>query len=129
VVLARSIAGFIAWALAGALCALTLLGAASIGLFVLPFAGLAVALLATRGVPGMWGLGFGIGLLILGLGLADALDGIPQCTGLYLSDPPSPGHPSECESGGLSSTLLIAVGAVTAAGCAVGHVVDPQARA
>jgi hypothetical protein len=48
---------FGAWALAGALCSFAILGAASIGLFVLPLALVAFWLLLRRGASGLETLG------------------------------------------------------------------------
>jgi hypothetical protein len=55
---------FVAWFFAGALCALTVLGAFTIGIFVLPIAGAAIVFLATRrgAVDGIAGLISGLGL-------------------------------------------------------------------
>jgi hypothetical protein len=55
---------FFAWFAAGALCALAVLGALTIGIFVLPIAGALIVFLATRR-----GASVGIGGLISGLGL------------------------------------------------------------
>jgi hypothetical protein len=55
---------FLAWFGAGALCALAVLGALTIGIFVLPIAGAVIVFLATRR-----GATDGIGGLISGLGL------------------------------------------------------------
>ncbi|HEV7524544.1 MAG TPA: hypothetical protein VGP92_06235, partial [Acidimicrobiia bacterium] len=58
---------FVAWLFAGAACALALLSALTIGIFVLPFAGAAVVFLATRrgATDGVAGLISGLGLPVL----------------------------------------------------------------
>lgn len=66
-------AGFAAWALPGVLLTLSVLGAASIGLFVLPVAllSLAVVAWAVRGWPEIAGLLEGAAALGLFVGLAN----------------------------------------------------------
>jgi hypothetical protein len=58
---------FLAWFFAGALCALAVLGALTIGIFVLPIAGVLIVFLATRrhAVDGVAGLISGLGLPVL----------------------------------------------------------------
>jgi hypothetical protein len=60
----------------------------------------------------------GAGFVLVAVGMADQFDGVPTCTG-YVSDPPTPGHPNECESGGPPSVVfwlpgLVAIVAATA---------------
>jgi len=94
-----------AWAAVGAVAAVGVLGAASIGLFVVPVAAVLGAALARRSVPGQEGLLLGVAVALAAVGLADVLDGVSQCTGLGVSGPPRPGRPSECESGGVSPAV------------------------
>ena len=58
---------FVAWFFAGALCALAILGAFTIGIFVLPIAGAVIVFLATRrgATDGIVGLISGLGLPVL----------------------------------------------------------------
>ena len=58
---------FVAWFFAGSLCALAVLGAFTIGIFVLPIAGVAVVFLATRrgATDGIAGLISGLALPVL----------------------------------------------------------------
>ena len=58
---------FAAWVLAGALVVFSLLGAASIGLLILPFAGLAIFLTARRSPNGPEILGAVTGAGLIGL--------------------------------------------------------------
>lgn len=58
---------FVAWFFAGALCALAVLGAFTIGIFVVPIAGALIVFLATRrgATAGISGLVSGLGLPVL----------------------------------------------------------------
>jgi hypothetical protein len=58
---------FVAWFFAGALCALAVVGALTIGIFVIPIAGALIAFLATRrgATDGISGLVSGLGLPVL----------------------------------------------------------------
>jgi hypothetical protein len=64
-----AVAWFMAWAVIGGCWALTLLGALSIGVFVLPFAVVATILLACdeRSWAGLGGLALGAAILLLGI--------------------------------------------------------------
>ena len=67
---------FGAWAFVGALCSFTLLALASIGLFLLPFALLALFLVGRRGVrgPELLGLITGVGAIVILIGTLNTGD-------------------------------------------------------
>ncbi|WP_205696539.1 hypothetical protein [Conexibacter sp. SYSU D00693] len=112
----RRLIGPALWSVPGALLCLAILGIASIGVFILPLAGITVALLSSRSVPGQAGAIIGAGLALVALGLADALDGVATCTAAGVSDPPQPGSPTKCESDSITDVLLAPGVAVVLAG-------------
>jgi hypothetical protein len=109
--------GFSLWAGAGVLVSFSLAGAASIGPIVLPFAALAVVLLARRrGTEGteLLGLAAGFGLTLLGLAALN-LDYTP-CTGAGVTV--APGETS-ASCGGWNPLPFAIAGAVLLAGAVV----------
>jgi hypothetical protein len=64
--------GYLLAALAAALALFSLLGILSVGIFVLPFAGIAVvAAMRFQSDPGIWGLPLGLGLTTLYVGFTN----------------------------------------------------------
>jgi len=99
---------FLAWTVAGALVALTVLGILSIGIFVLPFAVAAIIFLRRRspGWPTTLGIPAGVGVMAIVLGFLN-LDYQP-CTSA-----PIVLHGQETYScGGIDPTPLFLVGSL-----------------
>ncbi len=126
--LSRYAAGGVLWAAASALVALGVLGAASIGLFILPFGLLGVAILAMRETPNPWGAGIGPAVLLATIGLIDLLDGVPECTGEGVMYPPAFDTPSRCESGGIPGQAFLVLAAVIFVAGLAGSIVQRPKR-
>jgi len=111
---------FAAWVLAGALAVFSVLGAASIGLFIAPLAVVAIWLTSRFGRvwPEMLGMVSGAGAVCLLIALLNRLEGTTPCAegGHSLS----PGE-TEASCGGLSPTPWLVGGLVLVTAGAVAY--------
>lgn len=108
----RPVLGFAAWTAAGALSCVTIIAILSLGIFILPFAVLALCYAIWRFGVGSSALGsmFGAGLTLAGVGLANL--GTRSCSGAPAVAMPGQHAPGAC--GGPDGAAWLTVGLIIA---------------